>query len=51
MKKKILLITGGCSGIGYEISNYFLNKGNSVLSIDIEDNSDLKKSIKKLSLF
>lgn len=47
MKKKILLITGGCSGIGYEISNYFLNKGNSVLSIDIEDNSNLKKLYKK----
>lgn len=42
MSKKTILITGGCSGIGYELSKFFLKKNYCLIALDLNDQSDLK---------
>lgn len=51
MSKKTILITGGCSGIGYELSKYFIKKNYTVISLDIKDKSDLKHVLKNKYFF
>ena len=43
--KEIMLITGGTSGLGKEISLYYLNKGIDVVTISVDEKLELPSSV------
>lgn len=51
MKNKIAVVTGGTSGIGYEISKQFLLNNVDVIAIYVNNDEKAKKALSELSKF
>lgn len=49
--KNIAVVTGGTSGLGYEISKQFLLRGDSVIALYVSNNEKAKKAKKELDSF
>ena len=46
---KIVIVTGGTRGIGFETAKKFLNEGNKVIIASIDDDKTIKEAVEELS--